>query len=277
MEIIDLIKYALEEDFRDLGDITTDAVISSSLEGTASLVAKEDGILCGSSIFSMTFLEIDKNCLVDFCYKDGDEICKGDIVAIIKGSLASILKAERTALNFIQRLSGIATKTNKIVSMLKNSNIKLLDTRKTTPCLRNLEKYAVKTGNGVNHRMGLYDMFMIKDNHIATAGSITKAVSLVLDYKKNKNIDAKIEVEVKNIEELKEAIALDIDIIMLDNMSNEEIRRAVLVNNKNKKLEVSGNITEERIRELSLIEIDFISMGSLTHSYNSFDFSLLVD
>ncbi|MBU4485733.1 MAG: carboxylating nicotinate-nucleotide diphosphorylase [Candidatus Delongbacteria bacterium] len=274
---IPLIKKAIKEDLGKNGDITTDSIIPKKQKGKAVLKAKAGGIISGLQVFEDTFFYIDKDLKIETFFKDGDMIEAGDIVAIITGKLNSILKAERTALNFIQRMSGISTSANQFVQAVKGTNAKILDTRKTLPGFRTLDKYAVKMGGAENHRMGLFDMFLIKDNHIAAAGGITSAVKKALEYKKSKELNSKIEVEVKNQNEFKEALKLDIDIIMLDNMSIEDIKKCVKINAGKKKLEVSGNVTLDTVRKLAETGIDYISSGSLTHSVKALDLSLLVE
>lgn len=277
MIYIPLIKKALKEDLGKYGDITTDSIIPGSQKGKAVLKAKSGGMLSGLSVFEDTFFFIDKELKIETFFKDGDRLEKGDIVAVIKGRLNSILKAERTALNFIQRMSGISTMADQYVQAVDGTNAKILDTRKTLPGFRTLDKYAVKMGGAENHRMGLYDMFLIKDNHIAAAGSITKAVKKAAEFRADKGLKSKIEVEVKNITEFKEALKLDIDIIMLDNMKAEDIKKCVALNKGKKKLEVSGNVTIDTVRKLAETGVNYISSGSLTHSVKALDLSLLVE
>lgn len=277
MIYIPLIKKAVKEDMGKNGDVTTDSIISPNKKGRAVLKAKSDGIICGLHVFEDTFFYIDKELKIETFFNDGDRIVKGDIVAVIKGSLNSILKAERTALNFIQRMSGISTCANQFAEAVKGTKAEILDTRKTLPGFRTLDKYAVKTGGAKNHRIGLFDMFLIKDNHISAAGGITKAVEKALKFRKKKGLDSKIEVEIKNIEEFKEAVKLDVDWIMLDNMNVEDIKKCVKLNKGKKKLEISGNVNLERVRELAETGADYISVGALTHSVKAMDLSLLVE
>lgn len=277
MIYIPLIKKAVKEDMGKNGDITTDSIISPGKKGRAILKAKSDGIICGLHVFEDTFFYIDKDLKIETFFNDGDRIVKGDVVAVIKGSLNSILKAERTALNFIQRMSGISTCSNQFAEAVKGTKAEVLDTRKTLPGFRTLDKYAVKTGGAKNHRIGLFDMFLIKDNHIAAAGGITKAVEKALKYRKKNGLDSKIEVEIKNIDEFKEALELEVDWIMLDNMSVEDIKKCVKLNKGKKKLEISGNVSLERVRELAETGADYISVGALTHSVKAMDLSLLVE
>jgi nicotinate-nucleotide pyrophosphorylase (carboxylating) len=258
----------LEEDVGHQ-DITTDNLdIDRYIE--ACMIAKEDGILAGIE-FAKEVYNLVGGCKLENFVKDGASIKKGDIIAIVYGSGKSILKAERLSLNIVQRLSGIATLTNKYVEKIKDTGIKLLDTRKTTPGFRAFEKYAVKVGGGDNHRFALYDMVMIKDNHIALAGSITEAVNQI---KKKVSPMVKIEVEVSNFEQLEEALKNPVDVIMLDNMSATDVKKAVKLINKSKLVEVSGNITIENIRDYALAGPDFISTGAVIHSAKWLDISL---
>ncbi|WXR62267.1 carboxylating nicotinate-nucleotide diphosphorylase [Peptostreptococcaceae bacterium AGR-M142] len=265
-----IIEDALYEDIFT-GDITTDNLIDEKTVKIAKITAKEEGILCGIDIAIMTFKNLNFNLEFEKLKEDGDKILKGEDVLIIKGSAKDILKAERVALNFLQRMSGIATKTRKYVDVLNNDNIKLVDTRKTTPNLRILEKYAVKIGGAKNHRFGLYDLVMIKDNHIKASGGIKNAVEII---KNNLSHAHKIEVETTCIEEVKEAIEANVDIIMLDNMDNEMIKEATKIIDKKAIIEVSGGIDLERLKSLKVLDIDIISLGTLTHSIKSLDLSL---
>lgn len=265
-----IIEDALYEDIFT-GDITTDNLIDEKTVKIAKITAKEEGILCGIDIAIMTFKNLNFNLEFEKLKEDGDKILKGEDVLIIKGSAKDILKAERVALNFLQRMSGIATKTRKYVDVLNNDNIKLVDTRKTTPNLRILEKYAVKIGGAKNHRFGLYDLVMIKDNHIKASGGIKNAVEII---KNNLSHAHKIEVEATCIEEVKEAIEANVDIIMLDNMDNEMIKEATKIIDKKAIIEVSGGIDLERLKSLKVLDIDIISLGTLTHSIKSLDLSL---
>jgi len=258
----------LEEDVGHW-DVTTDSLDTDKYtEGY--MIAKEDGILAGIE-FAKEVYNLVGGCKLENFVKDGASIKKGDILAIVYGSGKSILKAERLSLNIVQRLSGIATLTNKYVEKIKDTGIRLLDTRKTTPGFRAFEKYAVKVGGGDNHRFALYDMVMIKDNHIALAGSITEAVNQI---KKKVSPMVKIEVEVSNFEQLEEALKNPVDVIMLDNMSATDVKKAVKLINKSKLVEVSGNITIENIRDYALAGPDFISTGAVIHSAKWLDISL---
>jgi len=271
-----LIDLAYEEDFEAYGDITTNGTIPVKTQGKAVLVAKADGVICGLDIFRMAFGKIDTTLKFELFCKDGEEVAVGDKVLVIEGSLNSILKAERTALNFIQRLSGISTFASRLAKLVAGTKTEILDTRKTLPGYRLLDKYAVKTGGATNHRIGLYDMFMIKDNHIEAAGSIPAAIEKAKAYKAEKQLSAPIEVEVKNMDEYLLALAGDVDVIMLDNMDNKTIEQCMKLNDKDTKLEVSGNVTEQRVKELAHLGVDFISLGALTHSVKALDLSLLV-
>ena len=273
--IIDkIIERALEEDIGD-GDFTSLATIPENATGKAQLLIKEDGILAGVDIAKKIFQKVDKNIKFRVLLKDGTKVKKGDIVFIVEGKSISILSAERLALNFMQRLSGIATATNKIVSQLEGLKTKVLDTRKTTPNLRLLEKEAVKTGGGENHRMGLYDMIMIKDNHIDFAGGIKQAINAAKNYLKKNNKKLKIEIEVRNFDELNQVIECGgVDRIMLDNFSPEDLKKAVNIINGKYETEASGGITINNIRKYAESGVDFISVGALTHHIKSLDMSL---
>lgn len=267
--IIDL---ALAED-KISEDITTNSLIDYDNKVNAYVMAKEEGILSGIQVFSETFYKVDPNTRITIIKNDGNVVKKGDIVLELAGHEISILKAERTALNFLQRLSGIATLTGQYVAKLKPFHITLLDTRKTTPGMRYLEKKAVRDGGGTNHRLNLEEMAMVKDNHILMAGSITNAVKKI----RAKFPLKKIEVEVKNLTELKESLSLDVDIIMLDNFDIALLEEAFKMKKKNKskvKFEISGNVTLHNIEEKAVPGIDFISVGALTHSFKSLDLSL---
>ena len=269
-----LIELSLSEDIGK-GDLTSEAVIDEGVLAKGIIVAKEEGVLAGLDIAKTVFLQSDPDFVFESPFKDGNKVMRGEEVATLKGRAKSILSGERTALNFLQHLSGIATLTSKYVERVKDTGIKILDTRKTTPGLRWLEKYAVKMGGGENHRMGLFDMILIKENHIKAVGSISKAVQKA----KAKYPMKKIEVETRNLGEVKEAVNSEVDWIMLDNMSTDEIKKAVKVirsSRKETKIEASGRIDLNNVRELALTGVDFISMGALTHSAPALDFSLLL-
>ncbi|MCP2618485.1 carboxylating nicotinate-nucleotide diphosphorylase [Candidatus Aminicenantes bacterium AC-335-A11] len=269
-ELENLIARALEEDVPQ-GDITSESIIPEDSVSKAQILAKEEGVLAGLDVALMVFQHIDPSIYFDKKFKDGDKFKEGDVLAILEGKTISILKGERIALNFLQRLSGIATLTNKFVEAVKGYNVKILDTRKTTPCLRKLEKYAVRKGGGENHRMSLSDMVLIKDNHLVVVGSIREAVERAREKVGDR---LKIEVEVKNIEELKEVIEAGADIVMLDNMDISEIKKAVKIAKDEVFLEVSGKVTLDNVKKIAKTGIDFISIGMLTHSYKSIDISL---
>ena len=272
--IKDLINIAINEDIGD-GDHTSLSCIPSEALGKAHLLVKEPGIIAGVELAETIFKTIDPN--VSFLKKinDGEKVSIGDIAFIVNGKSQSILQAERLALNFMQRMSGIATNTNYYVRLLDGLKTQVLDTRKTTPGLRQIEKWAVKIGGGVNHRMGLYDMIMIKDNHVDYAGGIKEAIVSTKEYLKKQNKQLKIEVEARNISELQEIISAGgIHRIMLDNFSFEDIRTAVNIIDGKYETEASGGITSKTIREYAECGVDFISVGALTHQIKSLDLSL---
>ncbi|WP_316823721.1 carboxylating nicotinate-nucleotide diphosphorylase [Pedobacter miscanthi] len=268
------IKNALTEDVGD-GDHTSLSTIPSGTQGKAKLIIKENGILAGIELAIEIFNEVDADLKVDVLLKDGAEVKVGDIALTVSGSTHSILIAERLVLNCMQRMSGIATKTHRIVSLLKNTKTKILDTRKTTPGLRYLEKWAVRIGGGVNHRIGLYDMILIKDNHVDYAGGISNAITAAKKYLNDQNKNLQIEIEVRNLEELNQVLAIGgVDRIMLDNFNFEKLRTAVATIDGKFITEASGGITEENVAEYAACGVDFISMGALTHSVKSLDMSL---
>ncbi len=267
-QIRDWIEQGLKEDLGE-GDITTDNIVPNDLEWQAEIIAKESIVLCGINFFEETFLSLDEETSSIAHYSDGDRVESGEKILTIKGKAQVLLKGERTALNILQRLSGIATLTNEFVKLA--NPIKILDTRKTTPGLRVFEKYAVVCGGAENHRFGLFDAVMIKDNHIRAAGSISEAVSKV----RSKLDDSfKIEVETTNFEEVNEALACNVDRIMLDNMSLDEMKNAVNQINKRAEIEVSGGINKERVKNMSGLNVDYISIGALTHSSKAADISM---
>ena len=268
--IDNLIDAALKEDMPS-GDITSENIIPSGSISRAFIVAKEEGILAGIYVAERVMKKIDGNVLFEIHIKDGERLKRGDKIADLKGPSVSLLKGERTALNFLQRMSGIAMTTHKFVEAVEGKKTKILDTRKTTPGLRHLEKYAVRMGGGVNHRMGLSDMVMIKDNHIKIVGSISKAV---LAARKKVKPDIKIEVETTNRKEAEEALESGADIIMLDNMSLEEIKEVMKSLRGKILVEVSGNIRLPNISKIADSGVDYISVGALTHSYKSLDISM---
>ncbi|MBO7055478.1 MAG: carboxylating nicotinate-nucleotide diphosphorylase [Bacteroidales bacterium] len=267
------IDIAFKEDIGD-GDHTTLSCIPHDLQGRARLLVKEDGILCGVELAKKIFAKFDPTLKMTQFLHDGDAIKKGDIAFVVEGKTISILQTERLVLNFMQRLSGIATQTHEYVKLLEGTNTKILDTRKTTPGLRLLEKYAVKTGGGENHRIGLYDMILIKDNHIDYAGGVTKAITKTKEYLKEKGKDLKIEVEARTLDEIKEILKFDVERILIDNFTPEETKVAVALINGKCKTESSGGITKESIRAYAEAGVDYISVGALTHHINSLDLSL---
>ncbi|WP_316805542.1 carboxylating nicotinate-nucleotide diphosphorylase [Pedobacter nototheniae] len=268
------IKNALTEDVGD-GDHTSLSTIPANTQGKAKLILKEDGILAGIELAVEIFKVVDANLKVDVLLTDGSQVKVGDIALTVSGSTHSILIAERLVLNCMQRMSGIATKTSRIVALLKDTKTKILDTRKTTPGLRYLEKWAVRIGGGVNHRIGLYDMILIKDNHVDYAGGIANAIQAAQKYLTNAQKSLQIEIEVRNIEELNQVLAIGgVDRIMLDNFSFDRLNQAVHLINGRFVTEASGGITEENVAEYAACGVDFISMGALTHSVKSLDMSL---
>jgi nicotinate-nucleotide pyrophosphorylase (carboxylating) len=266
----EIIRLALEEDLGS-GDITTRYLGLEAAPETAFMIAKAGGILCGVDIAREVFLTVDKALKITLYQKDGDRVTKGAEIMRIEGNPASILQGERTALNFIQRLSGIASLTKAMVSELEGTTVRLLDTRKTTPLLRSMEKYAVRTGGGYNHRFGLYDMVLLKENHIRACGSISEAVKRVKEH----DMSHKIEVEVTNIIELEEAVKAGVDRVMLDNMDIPEIKACVKKFGKKVEMEVSGGVTAANIKKIAQTGVHYISSGALTHSAKSLDISLL--
>jgi len=264
-----LIECGLNEDV-NTGDLTTDLLIPASIQSTAIMNAKADGIIAGLQVAEAVFRKLDPT--IEFIAEvaDGNKVRKGDLICTIHGSYRALLTGERLALNFLQRMSGIATETAKYVEAVKGFNTEILDTRKTAPGLRLLDKYAVKTGGGTNHRMGLYDMVMIKDNHISVAGVITQAVEAIRPAIHN---NIKIEVETTTLDEVKEALRAGADIIMLDNMDIDTMKKAVCIIDGKAKVEASGNMNLERVREVASTGVDYISIGALTHSVTALDIS----
>ena len=271
--IDNIIKTALLEDINYL-DCATDYLIDEEQENTARFLAKDDGILCGIDIALRVFELLQPQGFVAEVYKkDGDELQKGDIIAEIKGKTRTILKGERTALNLIQHMSGVATATHKAVEIIKGTKASIADTRKTLPGLRPLQKYAVTVGGGKNHRYNLSDAAMLKDNHVDAGGGIANAVKKL---KEKLGHMTKVELEVRNLDELGQALEAGVDVIMLDNMSCEMMRDAVAITNGKALLEASGGITDETLREIAETGVDIISMGALTHSVKAFDISLKI-
>ena len=270
LNVDQLLMRALREDITS-EDITTNAIIREEKLGQVQLICKEDGVLAGLDVYKRVFELIDDEAVLETSFKDGDEVHNGDVIAVLKADVRAILSGERVALNYLQRMSGVATHTRKIVKLLEGSNITLLDTRKTTPNNRIFEKYAVKVGGGSNHRYNLSDGILIKDNHIDAAGSITEAVRLAREYAP---FVRKIEVEVENMDMLKEALEAGADIIMLDNMSVDEMKDAVKIINGRAQTECSGNVTKEKVKDLKDVGVDFVSCGALTHSSPVLDYSM---
>jgi nicotinate-nucleotide pyrophosphorylase (carboxylating) len=264
----EIIERALREDIRE-GDVTTKAVIDAGKQARAIWMAKQNGIIAGLTIAENVFRHLDTQIIWKPSVSDGDSVSKGDVFVEFEGDCQAVLTAERVALNFAQRMSGIATKTAEMVRALNGYPAKILDTRKTVPGLRLLDKYAVKAGGGTNHRMGLFDMAMIKENHIRAAGTIEKAVESV----RSLNPGMKIEVETTTLEEVEEALRAGADIIMLDNMDTEMMRNALEIIGKRAQTEASGNMSLERLKETAETGVDFISVGALTHSVQAFDIS----
>lgn len=265
-----LILSALREDITS-EDVSTNSVMPHPQDGEVDLICKEDGIICGLQVFERTFTLLDDKTRVEFFVKDGDEVKKGQLMAKVYGDIRVLLCGERTALNYLQRMSGIATYTHSVASLLAGSKTKLLDTRKTTPNNRIFEKYAVRIGGGNNHRYNLSDGVLLKDNHIGAAGSVTKAVAMAKEYAP---FVRKIEVEVETLDMVKEAVAAGADIIMLDNMGHEEMQKALEIIDGKAEVEVSGNVTKENIARLIDLGVDYISSGALTHSAPIMDISL---
>jgi nicotinate-nucleotide pyrophosphorylase (carboxylating) len=275
-----IVRWALEEDIGS-GDITSQYVVSEPLRAGAVIVAKQPGVIAGLDVARLVFKTVDKNIRFSPNLTDGNKVNPADVLAVVSGPVRGILTAERTALNFLGRMSGIATLTSKFVEAIGGTGAKVTDTRKTTPGSRILDKYAVRIGGGVNHRFGLYDMVLIKENHLKATGSITEAVRRAREaLPRFRRQGIKIEVETKALNEVKEASSLPVDRIMLDNMGLEEIGEAVEIIRNQKlevEIEVSGNITLENIRQIAQTGVDFISIGRLTHSAPALDISLLVE
>lgn len=267
------LEQAIKEDIGP-GDHSSLSVVDKTATGTAKLVMKESGVLAGVEAAQQVYKLIDDTLQVNFLVKDGEPVKMGDVVMEIKGKVVSILSAERLALNILQRMSGIATKTNHLSKLIQGTEARILDTRKTTPNFRMFEKWAVYLGGGTNHRFALYDMIMLKDNHNDYAGGITLALAKAKDYLKKHNLDLKIEVETRTIDEVQEALNAGADIIMLDNMSIQEMKDSVKLINKTCWVEASGGITEQNILEIAQTGVDYISVGALTHSYKSLDMSI---
>ena len=270
INVDDYILNALKEDITS-EDVTTNAVMREAKKGKADLICKQDGIICGLDVFKRVFELLSEDSTFETSFKDGDKVKNGELIGTVYGDIRVLLSGERTALNYLQRMSGIATLTNEMVSELAGYKTKLLDTRKTTPNMRPFEKHAVKVGGGTNHRYNLSDGVLIKDNHIGAAGSITKAVQMAKEYAP---FVRKIEVEVESLEQLKEAVEAGADIIMLDNMDNDTMRQAVELVAGKAETECSGNVTKARLKEIAEIGVDYVSCGALTHSAPIMDVSL---
>lgn len=271
------IELSLREDIGD-GDHSSLACISKSETNKAKLVAKQEGIICGIDIAREVYSKVDSSIKFTALMKDGERIKKGDVVFRVEGSAIGILTSERTALNYMQRLSGIATSTNEYVELIKGTRTKLLDTRKTTPSMRLFEKYAVKVGGGYNHRIGLYDMIMLKDNHVDFAGGIENAIMKTREYLKEKKKELRIEIEVRSMEELERVLKIGgVDRIMLDNFTPELLMKTVERIGGRYETEGSGGINKETILSFAKTGVDFISVGALTHQIKSLDLSLVAD
>lgn len=274
-ELHQFIEQALYEDIRNIGDLSSLSSIDRDTKGSAKLLVKDEGILCGMSVAKVIAKKVDDTLQFEELIKEGSTVKYGDIAFYLEGKSISILTAERLILNCMQRMSGIATTTQKYAKAIEGTNAKVIDTRKTTPNLRFLEKYAVTVGGGFNHRFGLYDMIMLKDNHIDFCGGITKAIQKVRTYLSDNNLSLKIEVETRSIDDVKEILTCGgIDRIMLDNYKPEDCKTAVDLINKQYEVEASGGITLETIRAYAETGVDFISVGALTHSVRSLDLSL---
>ena len=270
MQADQLIRMALQEDITS-EDVSTNAVMPTATKGTVDLIAKEDGVVAGLEIYARVFTILDEKTEIELHCKDGDEVKKGELMATVTGDIRVLLSGERVALNYLQRMSGIATYTRQVAKLLEGSNVTLLDTRKTTPNCRVFEKYAVRVGGGHNHRYNLSDGVLLKDNHIGAAGSVAKAVKMAKAYAP---FVRKIEIEVETLDQVKEAVEAGADIIMLDNMTPEVMKQAVELIDGRAQTECSGNITKENIQKIREIGVDFVSSGALTHSAPILDISM---
>lgn len=270
MQADQLIRMALQEDITS-EDVSTNAVMPTATRGTVDLIAKEDGVVAGLEIYARVFKILDEKTEIELHCKDGDEVKKGELMATVTGDIRVLLSGERVALNYLQRMSGIATYTRQVAKLLEGSNVTLLDTRKTTPNCRVFEKYAVRVGGGHNHRYNLSDGALLKDNHIGAAGSVAKAVRMAKAYAP---FVRKIEIEVETLDQVKEAVEAGADIIMLDNMTPEVMKQAVELIDGRAQTECSGNITKENIQKIREIGVDFVSSGALTHSAPILDISM---
>ena len=265
-----LIRMALEEDITS-EDVSTNAVMPTKVQGTVDLIAKEDGVIAGMDVYARVFKLLDEDTEIEMFCHDGDEVREGDLMAKVTGDIRVLLSGERVALNYLQRMSGIATYTRSVAKLLEGSGVTLLDTRKTTPNCRVFEKYAVRVGGGCNHRYNLSDGVLLKDNHIGAAGSITKAIQMAKAYAP---FVRKIEIETETLEQVAEAVEAGADIIMLDNMTPEVMKQAVALIDGRSQTECSGNITKENIARICEIGVDFVSSGALTHSAPILDISM---
>ena len=265
-----LIRMALEEDITS-EDVSTNAVMPTKVQGTVDLIAKEDGVIAGMDVYARVFKLLDEDTEIEMFCHDGDEVREGDLMAKVTGDIRVLLSGERVALNYLQRMSGIATYTRSVAKLLEGSGVTLLDTRKTTPNCRGFEKYAVRVGGGCNHRYNLSDGVLLKDNHIGAAGSITKAIQMAKAYAP---FVRKIEIETETLEQVAEAVEAGADIIMLDNMTPEVMKQAVALIDGRAQTECSGNITKENIARICEIGVDFVSSGALTHSAPILDISM---
>lgn len=270
MQADKLIHMALQEDITS-EDVSTNAVMRSAVKGTVDLIAKEDGIIAGLDVYARVFQILDEKTEISFNFKDGEAVKKGDLLGTVTGDIRVLLSGERVALNYLQRMSGIATYTKQVSKPLEGSKVTLLDTRKTTPNCRVFEKYAVRIGGGCNHRYNLSDGVLLKDNHIGAAGSVAKAVAMAKEYAP---FVRKIEIEVETMEQVKEAVEAGADIIMLDNMTPEMMKEAVELIAGRAQTECSGNITKENIAKILETGVDFVSSGALTHSAPILDISM---
>ena len=270
MQADKLIRMALQEDITS-EDVSTNAVMRSAVKGTVDLIAKEDGIIAGLDVYARVFQILDEKTQISFNFKDGEAVKKGDLLGTVTGDIRVLLSGERVALNYLQRMSGIATYTKQVSKLLEGSKVTLLDTRKTTPNCRVFEKYAVRIGGGCNHRYNLSDGVLLKDNHIGAAGSVAKAVAMAKEYAP---FVRKIEIEVETMEQVKEAVEAGADIIMLDNMTQEMMKEAVELIAGRAQTECSGNITKENIAKILETGVDFVSSGALTHSAPILDISM---
>lgn len=270
ISVDDYLLNTLKEDIT-YEDVSANAVMPEDKQGRADLICKQDGIICGLDVFKRVFELLDPTSRFESDYKDGDRVSKGDKIGVIYGDVKAILSGERTALNYLQRMSGIATITREYVDELSGCSATLLDTRKTTPNMRPFEKYAVKVGGATNHRYNLSDGVLLKDNHIGAAGSVTRAIEMAKEYAP---FVRKIEIETETLDQVKEAVEAGADIIMLDNMDNDTMKKAVELIEGRAQTECSGNVTKERLREIAELGVDYISCGALTHSAPIMDVSL---